>query len=52
MKTIERNVYLEVEDSPEGGEILGKFILLLAEVRHNKAYLNGWIAPLENDSCE
>jgi hypothetical protein len=45
-QTIERNIYIEVEDSPEGQKILESFVFLLTALQANKAYLNGWIGPV------
>lgn len=44
-KTIERSIYIEVADNKEGQEILDKFMMLLIDSRHVKAYLNGWMGP-------
>jgi hypothetical protein len=48
MKTIEVNLYIEVEDSEEGKKIIDNLVITLSELRYNKAYLNGWMAPVES----
>ena len=44
-KTIERQLYIQVQDTPEGNAILARLVTLLSESRHDKAYLNGWMGP-------
>lgn len=44
----EYEMSLALEDSEAGRAILNKFILLLSEVRHDKAYYDGWIFAKED----
>lgn len=44
-KTIEINLYMQVEDNAEGQKIIDDLKMLLTELRYNKSYLNGWIGP-------
>ena len=45
-KTIERQLYIEVEDNPEGLKVIQELVEWLTNKRDNKSYLNGWIGPV------
>ena len=47
-KTIERNIYLEVQDTTDGNKILDELVYWLTGLKHRnpEAYLNGWMGPV------
>jgi hypothetical protein len=45
--TIERNLYIEVADTPEGNAILTELVMWLSAKRDSIHYLNGWIGPVD-----
>jgi hypothetical protein len=49
MKTLEHNLYIEVQDTPDGQKILDELVVWLCGLKHEypKAYLNGWIGPVK-----
>jgi hypothetical protein len=48
-KSVERNLYIEVEDTDDGDKILSELVSWLCDLkyRYPKAYLNGWIGPVK-----
>lgn len=46
VKSIERKLYIEVENNEAGQKILEELVKVLTTFKDNPAYLNGWIGPV------